>query len=159
MITTMDFFNYYKEKLLEINLSAEIFNLVEDIVKGLESLTYIINEKHYVNMFFIPDTEEQFEKIRLLQFTCLINCSDYIKNNQLLLLKLLNKKNTQLPIGSIIYTDEHQLVFKYIYATDAEQPIESKLFNELVILVNSVIEDSSTIFNQYSEDDLNGYLS
>jgi hypothetical protein len=159
MKTNMDFFNYYKEKLQEINLSAEIFNLAESIVKGLESLTYISNEKYYVNMFFIPDTEEQFEKLRLLQFTCLISCSDYIINNQLLLLKLLNKKNTQLPIGSLIYSDEHQLVFKYIYATDAEQPIESKLFQELVGLLNSVIEDSSTIFNQYGEDDLKGYLS
>ena len=74
-------------------------------------------------------------------------------------LKLLNKKNTQLPIGSLIYSDEHQLVFKYIYATDAEQPIESKLFQELVGLLNSIIEDSSTIFNQYGEDDLKGYLS
>jgi hypothetical protein len=73
-------------------------------------------------------------------------------------LKLLNKKNTQLPIGSIIYTDENQLVFKYIYATESEQPIESKLFHELVILLNSIIDDSSILFNNYNEDDLNAYL-
>lgn len=158
MTTTMDFFNYYKEKLKEINLSSEIFNLVDSIADGLESLTYISNEKYYVNMFFIPDTEEQFKKLRLLQFTCLISCSDCINNNHLLKLKLLNKKNTQLPIGSIIYTDENQLVFKYIYATESEQPIESKLFHELVILLNSIIDDSSILFNNYNEDDLNGYL-
>lgn len=153
MKNELDFLNIYKNYLQEVKLESEIFNAGPNI----DSLTYAYKGKYFINIFFIPDAD--FDNLSLLQFTCLLNCSDFLKNNQLILLKLLNKMNTSLPIGSIIYTEESQILFKYICASQVEQPLEAKLFHEFVNLLNYIIEDNSKIFMQNSEEVIDRYIS
>jgi len=158
MKKNIDILNYYKERLQEINIGAEVLNIVEDIAQDLESLTYGINEKYFVNMFFIPDTEEQFEKLRLLQFTCIISYADFIKNNQYLLLKVLNNVNASLPIGSLVFTNENQILYKYVLTSNTEELIESVLFHEFISVINNVIQFSLNLLNQNNEEDLNSVM-
>jgi hypothetical protein len=151
--------NSYKEKLNLIQISSEIYSLVDDVVKDLESLTYAINDKQFVNIFIIPDTSEQFEKLSLLQFTSIINFSDFLKKNPLVLFKLLNKVNQSLPIGCILVNSDNQILFKYIFTTIINEPVDDKLFEELIYTINNIIVFNENLLSQDNEIEIENILN
>jgi hypothetical protein len=154
MKNNKEILNSFKDNLKEVKINSEVFNLVEKIIDGYDSLTYNIDELYYVNLFFIPSFESNFEKISFLQFSSVIKCSDLFNNNYGLLLKVVNKINISLPIGSILINTENQILFKYIHVGIQGEEIEKNVFLELINLINNIIRFNSNLLNQNNEEEL-----
>ena len=159
MKNNKEILNSFKENLKEIKINSEVYNLVENIIDGYDSLTYTIDEIYYVNLFFIPKFETEIEEISFLQFSSIIKCSELFNNNHIQLLKVLNKLNVSLPIGSILINDENQILYKYIHIGNTGEEIEKKIFLELITLINNIIRFNSNLLIQNNEEDLEVLLN
>jgi hypothetical protein len=105
-------------------------------------LSVKINKEISFNIIFLPIPADQFIHVSVLQFYSVI--ADKVKiNNDLLF--LLNKINSDIPLGHYVVNEDEELCFKHIYTKPKTDVIEEGYLLELLPLITTTIEFHSPI--------------